>query len=262
MSDIESEGDTQGWMLAPETHFSRSAEEMAQAAALNSDGFLDTKAEASAALDKAFKDPSSIFDRYLPRLTDPTISTDQFRNSLPREPMDFGELLGRKGFLASRVQKAERKTALDASYDFRRALVALKRSHEKTYHETMRRIQAARENASIGIPKLSADTRKTLKYLYDLERAELGEVISQNLDHIAEIEAFHVAVKSRFGKALKIYGQTSPTLTEEQLVHFNVLKAHEQDIRQAQSLIRSIALLGDDEEPPELTIEQEWDYGR
>lgn len=28
------------------------------------------------------------------------------------------------------------------------------------------------------------------------------------------------------------------------------------------SLIRSMALLGDDDEPPELDLEQEWDHGR
>ena len=51
---------------------------------------------------------------------------------------------------------------------------------------------------------------------------------------------------------------------EEQRVHFEVLKTHEQDIRKAESLVRNIALLGGDDDPVELDLdlEQDWNHGR
>ena len=108
------------------------------------------------------------------------------------------------------------------------------------------------------------DTRKKLEYLYGLERAQLSEAVSENMNHIAQIEAFHEAVKARFGMSLQIFGQTQTALTEEQRVHFEVLKTHEQDIRNAQSLVRNIMLLGGDDDPVELDLdlEQDWNHGR
>ena len=258
MSDIEREYGTQGWLIAPELHFSRSAKVMAQTAVINSDVFLDMLAEIRASLDKAFVDAERIFALFSPMLTDPAISIQQFRDRLPSEPMDFGELQGRKGLLASGLQKATRQAAIRASYDARRAMVALKGFHERTYQEAMRKIETARQNASIGVPELSTDSKSALEHLHSLDSNQLTQAVKKNVNHIAKIEAFHEAVRWRFGLAHKIFGQTETALTEEQRVHFYVLKLHEQEIRRAQSLVRSIALLGGDDEPLEIDLEIEW----
>lgn len=264
MTETSTASEGQGWIIAPETSFSRSAEDMAHRTAINSEVFVKTQAEARAALTMTFTNAEAVFAHISPKLTDLSISIDHFKNELRREPMSIGELHGRVGLMASRAKKAKRKAALNAWYNARRALITLKRSYERTYYETLRQIETARQNASIGIPKLSDDTRNKLEYLDGLERAQLSEVVSVNMNHIVQIEAFHEAVKARFGVALKIFGQTQTALTEEQGVHFEVLKTHEQDIRQAQSLARNIALLGGDDEPLELELdlEREWDHGR
>ena len=260
ISDIEG----QGWIIAPETSFSRSAEDIAGRAAINSEVFLKTQAEARAALTMAFTNAEAVFAHILPKLTDLSISSDQLKNDLRRDSMSIGELHGRVGLLASRSKKAKRKAALDGWYDARRALVAFKQSHARTYYGTLRQIERARQNASIGIPSLLDDTRKKLEYLYGIERAQLSEAVSENMNHIAQIEAFHEAVKARFGMAHEIFGQTQTALTEEQRVHFEVLKTHEQDIRKAESLVRNIMLLGGDDDPVELDLdlEQDWNHGR
>ena len=74
MPETKSEAEGLGWIIAPETSFTRSAEDMAQMTAIKSDVFLETKAEAKAALDKAFKDAENIFVQCLPRLTDIAVS--------------------------------------------------------------------------------------------------------------------------------------------------------------------------------------------
>ena len=260
--ETDTEADAQDWLIAPETSFLRSAEDVAQATTLESDVFLETKAEAKAALDAAFTNAEDIFAKYLPKLTDPAIPKNQFRDSLPREPERIGELHGRKGILASRVDKEKRKSSENAFVEARRGLVTLKRVHEASYYKTISKIEMARKNACIGVPILCEAKLDKLKCLSGLERDQLTNVVNDNLRHIADIQAFHGAVRKRFGLAHKIFRQTQTYLTEEQLVHFDVLKTHEKDIRQAESLVRSIALLGDDEEPTELKIEQEWDHGR
>jgi hypothetical protein len=264
MPETKSEAEGVEWLIAPEISFARSAEDMAQMTAIKSDVFLETKAETKAALDKAFKDAENIFVQCLPRLTDIAVSKDQFTNSLPRELESLGELHGHQGLLASRDDKVRRKAAINAAFGARRALVSLKRIHQSTFDAVIGQIETARQNASIGIPRLPNDTRNKLEYLDGLERAQLSEAVSENMNHIAQIEAFHEAVRTRFGVALKIFGQTQTALTEEQRVHFEVLKTHEQDIRKAQRLVRSIALLGGDDEPLELDLdlEQDWNHGR
>ena len=84
------------------------------------------------------------------------------------------------------------------------------------------------------------------------------------MNHIAQIVAFHEAVRARFGMAHKIFGQTQTALMEEQRVHFEVLKTHEQDNRKAESLVRKIMLLEGDDDPVELDLdlEQDWNHGR
>jgi len=264
MPETKSEAEGLGWIIAPETSFTRSAEDMAQMTAIKSDVFLETKAEAKAALDIAFKDAENIFAQCLPRLTDIAVSTDRFINSLPREPESLGELHGHQGLLASRDDKVRRKAAINAAFGARRTLVSLKRVHQSTFDAAIGQIETARQNASIGIPRLPNNTRNKLEYLCGLERAQLTEAVGENRNHIAQIEMFHEAVRARFGMALKIFGQAETSLTEEQRVHFDVLKVHEQDIRNAQSLVRSIALLGGDDESLELDLdlEQEWNHER
>ena len=212
----------------------------------------------------SFINAEAVFAHILPKLTDLSISTDQLKNDLRREPMSIGELHGRVGLMASLAKKAKRKAALDAWYDARRALIALKQSHGRTYYGTLRQIETARQYASIGIPRLTNDTRNKLEYLYGLEGAQLSEAVNENMNHIAQIETFHEAVKARFGMALQIFGQTQRALTEEQRVHFEVLKTHEHDIRKAESLVRNIMLLGGDDDPVELDLdlEQDWNHGR
>ena len=264
MPETKSEAEGVRWIIAPETSFLRSAEDMAQITAINSDVFLETKAEAKAALEIAFKDAENIFVQCLPRLTDMAVSKDQFKNSLPREPESLGELHGHQGLLASRDDKVRRKAAINAAFDARRALVSLKHIHQSTFGKAIGQIEAARQNASIGIPRLTNDTRNKLEYLYGLEPAQLTEAVNENMDHIAKIEEFHEAVRARFGMALKIFGQTQMALTEEQRVHFEILKTNEQDIRKAESLVRNIMLLGGDDDPVELDLdlEQDWNHGR
>jgi len=264
MTETSSDIEGQGWIIAPETSFSPSAEDMARRAATNSEVFVKTKAEARAALTIAFTNAEAVFAHILPRLTDLSISTAQLKNDLRRDPMSIGELHGRVGLLASCSKKAKRKAALHGWYDARRALIALKQSHGRTYYGTLRQIETARQDASIGIPRLTNDTRNMLEYLYGLERSQLSEAVSENINHIAQIEAFHEAVRARFGMAHEIFGQTQTALTEEQRVHFEVLKTHEQDIRNAQSLVRNIMLLGGDDDPVELDLdlEQDWNLGR
>lgn len=260
--ETDTEAESQDWLIAPETGFSRLAEDIAQAAVLKSDVFLEIKAEAKAALDAAFTNAEDIFAQYLTKLTDLNIPKNQFRDSLPREPERIGELYGRKGILASRAEKERRKSSENAFVEARRYLVNLKRIHEASYHKTISKIEMARKNAGIGVPILCEATRDKLKYLSGLERNQLTNVVNDNLRHIADIQAFHEAVRKRFGLAHKIFRQTQTYLTEEQLVHFDVLKTHEKVIRQAESLVRSIALLGDYEQPTELKREQEWDHSR
>ena len=237
---------------------------MARRAAINSEVFVKTQAEARTALTVVFTNAEAVFAHILPKLTDLSISTDQLKNDLRREPTSIGELYGRVGLLASSSKKAKRKAALHGWYDARRALIALKQSHGRIYYGTLRQIETARQDASIGIPRLTNDTRKKLEYLYGLERAQLSEAVSENMNHIAQIEAFHEAVRARFGMAHEIFGQTQTALTEEQRVHFEVLKTHEQDIRKAESLVRNIMLLGGDDDPVELDLdlEQDWNHGR
>ena len=264
MIETSSDVEGPGWIIAPETSFSRSAEDIAGRAAINSEVFLKTQAEARAALTMAFTNAEAVFAHILPKLTDLSISKDQLKNDLPLVPISIGELHGRLGLLASRDKKAKRKAALHGWYNARWALIALEQSHGRTYYGTLRQIETARQNASIGIPRLTNDTRKKLEYLYGLERAQLSEAVSENMNHIAQIEAFHEAVRARFGMAHEIFGQTQTALTEEQRVHFEVLKTHEQDIRNAQSLVRNIMLLGGDDDPVELDLdlEQDWNHGR
>lgn len=262
MLETTSEAEPQNWIIAPEMRFSRSVEDLAQIEVLNSVVFLETKDKAREALDEAFKDAARIFDQYLLKIIDPAISKDQFKKNLPREPESIGDLYGRTGFLASRDEKAKYKSAVNACFGARRALIALKHIHASTYVAAIGRIETARRNASIGIPKLSKTSRKALVHLGSLETEQFAKAVIENASHIVAIEAFHEAVRGRFGLAHKIFGQTQTALTEEQRVHFDVLKVHEQDIRQAQSLVRSIALLGGDDEPLELDLEREWGHGR
>ena len=196
MTGINSDTESQKWIIAPETSFLRLAEDMAQSAAVNSVEFLERKAEVKTALDTAFKDAEEVFAQYLPSAINRAVSTEQFRSSLPSEPMALGELIGHTGFLASRAKKAKRKTAIHAAYDSRRAMVELKRFHIRIYDRTLGQIGTARRNASIGIPRLTNDTRYKLEYLYGLERAQLTEAVSENLNYIAEIKAFHEAVRA------------------------------------------------------------------
>jgi hypothetical protein len=178
---IETSSDVEGlgWIIAPESSFSGSAEDMAQA-------------EARAALTMSFINAEAVFAHILPKLTDLSISTDQLKNDLRREPMSIGELHGRVGLMASLAKKAKRKAALDAWYDARRALIALKQSHGRTYYGTLRQIETARQYASIGIPRLTNDTRNKLEYLYGLEGAQLSEAVNENMNHIGLYDGFEI----------------------------------------------------------------------
>jgi len=139
MTETNSDAEGQGWIISPETSFSRSAEDMARRAAINSEVFVKTQAEARAALTMTFANAEAVFAHILPKLTDLSISTDQLKNDLRREPMSIGELHGRVGLLASRSKKAKRKVALHGWYDARWALIALKQSHGRIYYGTLRR---------------------------------------------------------------------------------------------------------------------------
>jgi len=228
------------WIVAPETSFGRTAEEMAHIRALKDEGFLQAESQGRASLGKAFKDVDKIMSKYMPSITDASIGNHDFKDGLSDQYEGYGELHGRKGLTASRADRAARDAAIKASRGTRRALLDMKQSYQFAYGKALARIKAARKTANTGIPELSENADKTLKRLYSVEGADFEKTISDRPEDVREIEAFHEAVSQRFGLQHEIFGDKKKDLTDEQAVHLDKLGAHEQQIKLAQSVVEKV----------------------
>lgn len=251
------------WLIAPELAFECSAEVAAQNEVLGSEGFLKAKSEFETAFVTAFQDAESILEKYMPMLTDPALTKEGLKGRLPAEAVGYGRLHGRKGFMASRRDRAKRKASIKAAYDARVLLLRLKDLHRHAYVSVLGRVEGARRVANVGIPKLSTALKAELAELHCLDRAPLEKAVVEHAPSIKKIEAFHFAIKTRFGLNHQIFGTPNTFLTSDQLVHLDVLKTIRPQITQAQALNRAIACL-EFNESTELELERDWepDWGR
>ena len=246
------------WLIAPELAFECSAEVTAQNEVLGSEGFLKAKSEFETAFVTAFQDAESVIEKYMPMLTDPALTKEELKGLLPAEAEGYGRLHGRKGFMTLRQDKAKRKASIKAAYDARVSLLRLKDLHHHAYMSVLGRVEAARRVANIGIPKLSKALKAKLAELHSLDRASLEKAVVDHASSIKKIEAFHFAIKTRFGLNHQIFGTPNTFLTSDQLVHLDVLKTIRPQIIQAQALNRAIACL-EFNESVELELEREWE---
>ena len=246
------------WLIAPELVFERSAEVAAQNEVLESKGFLKAKSEFETAFATAFQDAESIVEKYMTMLTDPALSKEELKGRLPADAIGYGRLHGQKGFMASRLDRAKRKASIKAAYDARVSLLRLKDLHHHAYMSVLGRVEGARRVANIGIPKLSKALKAELAELHSLDRAPLEKAVVNHASSIKKIEAFHFAIKTRFGLNHQIFGTPNTFLTTDQLVHLDVLQTIRPQIIQAQALNRAIACL-EFNESVELELEREWE---
>ena len=222
------------WIVAPETSFGRTAEEMAQLSALKDEGFLQAEAQGRASLGTAFKDVDKIMTKYMPSITDASIGNHAFKDGLSDKYESYGELHGRKGLTASRADRAARDSAIKASRGTRKALLDMKQSYQVAYGKALARINTARKTAEVGIPELSKNADQTLKRLYSLEGEQFHKVKNNSAADIAEINAFTKAVQNRFGQHHVIFGDRQKELTDEQAAHLPILNMHKNQIKWAQ----------------------------
>jgi len=222
------------WLVAPETSFGRSAEEMAQLRALKDEGFLQAEAQGRASLGTAFKDVDKIMTKYMPSITDASIGNHAFKDGLSDKYESYGELHGRKGLTASRADRAARDSAIKSSRGTRKALLDMKQSYQMAYGKALARINTARKTAEVGIPELSPSADQTLKRLYGLEGEQFHKVKNNSAADIAEINAFTKAVQKRFGQHHVIFGDRQKELTDEQAAYLPILNKHKNQIKWAQ----------------------------
>ena len=229
------------WIVAPETSFGRSAEEMAQIRALKSEAFTQAEQSARATLGEAFSDVDKIIDKYMPSIMDASIGNHAFRDGLSKEYESYGTLHGRKGLTASRADRAKRTAAVKASRGTRRALLDMKRRYQGAYGKAISRIRRSRESAKVGIPVLSESADKTLKRLYSLDGSDFNKTLNESpAVELQEIQVFHEAVSQRFGSYIEIFGDRSKDLSDEQAVHLGALAPHENQIKLAQAVASKI----------------------
>jgi len=222
------------WLVAPETSFGRSAEEMAQIRALKSEAFLQAEERGRAELGEAFKDVDKIMTKYMPSITDASIGNHAFEDGLSGEYENYGELHGRKGLTASRADRAKRAEAIKASRGTRSVLLDMKRMYQGAYGKAITRIRRSRESAKIGIPHLSESADKTLKRLYSVEGSAFNKAVNESAADLREIAAFNEAISKRFGSYIEIFGSRSKDLSDEQALHLPVLNQHKNQIKLAQ----------------------------
>ena len=228
------------WLVAPETSFGRSAEEMAQVSALKDEGFLQAEEQGRASLGEAFKDADKIVAKYMPSITNASIGNHDFKDGLSDKYESYGELHGRKGLTASRADRASREAAIKASRGTLRALRDMKKAYQTAYGRALSRIETARKRAVIGIPALSKSADRMLKTLYSLEGDQFDKALSENPLDVKEIEAFQALIKKRFGNRIVLFGDRQSELTDEQMSHMDILIAHEKQIKRAFSVIAQI----------------------
>ena len=233
------------WLVAPETSFGRSAEEMAQIRALKSEAFTQAEQSARAELGEAFSDVDKIMAKYMPSIMDASIGNHAFKDGLSDEYESYGTLHGRKGLTASRADRAKRAAAVKASRATRSALLDMKRRYQGAYGKAITRIKRGRESAKVGIPLLSDGADKTLKRLYSVDSSSFAKTLNENPADVREIEAFHEAVSQRFGSYIEIFGDRSHELSDEQAVHLKTLAPHENQIKFAQAVVSEIDLARD-----------------
>ncbi|MGB7431524.1 MAG: BID domain-containing protein, partial [Ahrensia sp.] len=152
-----------------------------------------------------YADPEAAFKamRMEAVLEHPTVA-DQRLQEIEQKPMQFGALRGRKGLLASRADREERRVAELNGPALKRDLeryLAMRQTALKRYtveEETLR------QKTAIDIPALSPAATHVLEKIRDaIDRNDLSAVLSfarTDRKAKAELDAFIRAVSERFGE--------------------------------------------------------------